>query len=167
MHKIPAFLFSLFPPSDPFLLQSLQSFKYYVFWLTMDERRGCPFPCASLSDYIHLPACIRLRWLWQCGTEPAPVRWISLMVPWGIIRSQWVSVTDCCPCCADSPLLVINGELQWQSEGHGDLLLFLKYLQYKLNVWINQYFDKERMRARDLTPVLKVYSGFIFPFIHA
>lgn len=122
----------------------------------MDECRGCPSPCASLSHYIQLPAFIRLCWLWQCGMEPASARWISLMVPWGIIRTQWESITECRPCCADSLLRVINGELQWQTEGHGELLLFLKYLQYKLNVCINQYLYKERMRARVLTPVLKV-----------
>lgn len=154
MHKVP--FFSPFPPSNPFPLQSLQPFKYYMTsdWLWMNTEDALFL--LHLRHYIQLPAFTRLRWLWQCGMEPASIRWISLVVPWGIIGSQRASVTDCSPCHADSPLLVINGELPWQSERCGELSLFLKYLQYKLNIWINQYLYKEKKRARVVTPVWKV-----------
>lgn len=121
----------------------------------MDECRGCPFPCASLSHYIQLPAFIRLCLLWQCGTQPASVRWVSFTVPWGITRSQWASVTLPSLLC-----WLTSTAYQWRASmtvrGAWGAFAIFKYLQCKWNVWINRYLYKERMRARVLTPVLYV-----------
>lgn len=117
----------------------------------MDECRGCPFPCASLSHYIQLPALIRLCLLWRCGTQPVSVRWISFTVPWGTIRSQWASVTPPSLPCWLTPT-AYQGRASMTVKGAWGAFAIFKYLQYQWNVWINQYLCKERMRTRVLTP---------------
>lgn len=154
MNIVLSFFFFLFPPFQPLPTAGFTVILVLcVFLLTMAECRECPFPCASLSHYIQLPAFIRLCLLWQCGTQPASVRWISFTVPWGITRSQWASVTLPSLLCWLTPTAY-----QWRASmtvkgAWGDFAIF-KYLQCKWNVWINQYLYKERMKARVLTLVL-------------
>lgn len=156
MHKVPSFLFSFSPlqplPTAGFTVNVILC----VFLLTMEECSSCPFPCESLSHCVQLPASIRPCLLWQCGAQPVSVRWISFTVPWGIIRSQWASVT--------LPSLLrwlTPTAYQWNSsmtvKGAWGAFAIFKYLWYKWNVWINQYSYKEKTRARVLTPVFYVW----------